>query len=131
MNFAKECAEIEKVLNIKYAAYITGKQFVVQTEINGTTLQVTFLLKNETQSFYYPVNTRIELLSQEPDKDRLEKFYVLADYMDYYFDEYFKSEEFISLPIDWTDYSFEDFQFQMKGQIIDLEKEQLADKFLS
>ena len=131
MNFDKEIFEIEKILNLKYSQYILGKQFFVQTEFKDAILYVTVLLKNPSSSFYYPVEGRIDCMDKTKREDILECFYVLVDHIDFYFDEYLKSEEFVSLPIDWSPYSTQDFEFQLRGQILNLDHENQANALLS
>ena len=50
--------------------------------------------------------------------------------MDIYFDEYFKGEEDVYIPIDWTEYTFENLSFKMRGQVRNLKMESLADEIL-
>ena len=55
----------------------------------------------------------------------------LLDYIDCYFEEFFKEDENVFLPIDWSEYSFDEVPFQLKGQILNLHVEDLADRILS
>jgi hypothetical protein len=54
----------------------------------------------------------------------------LVDYIDAYYEEYLRDGETF-LPIDWAEYESEGVVFQLKGQVLNLEAEKLADEILA
>ena len=56
---------------------------------------------------------------------------LLCEYIGEYFAEYFREGGELYLPIDWADYSWEGVPLQMRGQILNLEAERLADELLA
>ena len=87
------------------------------------------LLKKEDESFYYPVETQINLAEEGLSQKEAALF--LFDYIDYYFDEYFKEDERIYLNIDWKKIQFDSKSFQIKGQILNLKQEKAAENLLN
>ena len=87
------------------------------------------LEKKEDDSFYYPVEAQINLIEESMSPKEAALF--LSDYIDYYFDEYFKESETIYLNIDWKKIQFESRSFLIKGQILNLQQEKAAEAFLN
>jgi hypothetical protein len=54
----------------------------------------------------------------------------LIDYIDSYFEEFFRENGEVLLPIDWAPFDWEGVPIQLKGQIFNLEVEKMADEWL-
>jgi hypothetical protein len=118
--------ECEKIWNIKYGSYLKDRRFYVRSAASQDTLGVTALLKNQDDSFYYPVTARMEMGTIPPD----EGCALLLDFLDSYFESYFHEDEDIYLTLDWTPYSWEGVSLEAKGQIQNLKLERMADAIL-
>jgi hypothetical protein len=126
---ADEIKDLVQVLNYRYANHLAGRHFEMQIcPESDTIVRVVVKLLNENQSFYYPVETRID--TKDQNISQRDATHLLIDYIDYYWEEYFKGSESVFLPIDWQNYVFESAHFQMRGQVQNLYHEQLADAIL-
>lgn len=118
------------LLNRKYENYLLGKLFAVDSHFvaneQGVYVQVT--LANADQSFYYPVEARVNIDAEELGKK--DAAFFLVDYIDTYFEEYLMEEEDLFLPIDWSPQEYDAVSFQMRGQIRNLKLEKMADEWL-
>ena len=115
-------------MTANYAPYLQGRSFaIVAMECEGA-LYVTTLLSNSDESFYYPVDTRIDYKAEE--MSRYDAFIFLVDYLDLYFEEYLTEDDDLLLTIDWTFHQYDAVDFQMKGQIINKKMEKMADELL-
>ena len=122
----EEILEINDILNKKYnSVLLDGKEFKVSYVYEFNILTVTVLLSNPDQSFYYPVQARVQ--PQKQDLALIEAFYFLLDYIDLYFEEYLYEDENLFIPIDWTNFEYDAVSFQLKGQILNLKLENEAD----
>lgn len=123
-------AFLADLLNRKYENYLLGKLFSVDSfyvaKEQGVYVQVT--LANKDQSFYYPVEARLDTDAEElTAKDA---GFFLVDYIDTYFEEYLMEEEDLFLTIDWSPQEYDAVKFQMRGQIRNLKLEKMADDLL-
>ena len=126
----KEQEDLAKILNIKYASQLKDRSFFIEISSGYKTMaEVSLTLKNKTESFYYPVKARIDLESNKMKKREAALF--LLDYIEMYFEEYFENSEDTFLPIDWSNFSFEGSDFQMCGQIHNLNREKEADQIIA
>lgn len=125
----KECKDIALLMQRKYAGFIAERYFdvAVTKDVVGVHAKVT--LRNESGSFFYPVEGRIS--HQDTDLAPRESALFLLDYMDGYFDEYFREGGDCYLPIDWAEYESDGVPLQLKGQIYNLVVEKMADEFLA
>ena len=89
---------------------------------------VTLTLSNESQSFVYPVEARIDSAKEGLSVRDASLF--LIDYIDAYFEDFFADGEELYLPIDWADMTYDANNFQIKGQILNVKAEDLADELL-
>lgn len=124
---AAECTELAKMLDRKYASQLQQRRFEVKATKDGHGVYATVTLRNDSGSFYYPVEAR--LAHGDHELSTREGVMMLLDYIDSYFDEYLREGD-VFLPIDWTAYECEGIPFQLKGQIFNLEVERLADEWL-
>jgi hypothetical protein len=124
-----ECQELAKIIDRKFAGHIGSRYFEVTAtrDENGVYAKIT--LRNDKGDFVYPVEGRVAHASHS--MSHLEAVYFLFDFISSYFDEYFSEGGEIFLPIDWADYECESIPIQVKGQIVNLHMEQMADKILA
>jgi hypothetical protein len=124
-----DCDALAKAMESKYAMALKGRNFKVEAEVKGRGVFVKVILSNQDRSYYYPVEARV--LYEKEELQRGEAALFLLDYIDTYFDEYLTQEnEEIYLPIDWADFQYEAIDFQMRGQILNLKLEELAEQLL-
>lgn len=123
----EERFNLSKILNTKYASYLEGRFFEIIAESASDYVNATVTLRNSTDRFHYPVEGR--MVYREQNLSPKDAALFLIDYIDFYFDEFFKEAD-VYLTIDWSKHKFENKEFFMKGQILNLEGERLADEFL-
>ncbi len=124
-----DCDALAKAMESKYAMSLKGLSFRVEAEVKGRGVFVKVILSNQDRSYYYPVEARV--LYEKEEMQRGEAALFLLDYIDAYFDDYLTQEnEEIFLPIDWADFQYEAVDFQMRGQILNLKLEELAEQLL-
>lgn len=124
-----DCDALAKTMESKYAMALKGRSFKVEAEVKGRGVFVKVILSNHDKSYYYPVEARV--LYEKEELQCGEAALFLLDYIDAYFDEYLTQEnEEIYLPIDWADFQYEAIDFQMRGQILNLKLEELAEQLL-
>ena len=124
----KEQNSFLAILNTKYASHLVGRFFELKIAEENSYVFVTVLLRNSTNSFYYPIEGKIG--AREQDLSPNAAALLLIDYIDCYLGEFFNEDGDLYLPIEWSPHTFEEKEFQIKGQIFNLEKEQLADEWL-
>lgn len=125
---ASEMQNIASLLNRKYAGLIKDRYFEVETSLDFRGVYAKLILRNQSGSFFYPVEGRIQHMAHA--RSVREAGLLLLDHLTDYFDQYLHSDGEVYLPIDWEDYEVEGVCFQMKGQILNLEMERLADLWL-
>jgi hypothetical protein len=123
-----EIAELTHILDRKHAAYLEDRFFSIKVESDDYKANVVVTLQNADSSFYYPVEGRISCKSQ--NLSGKEGSLLILDFIDVYFEEFFREDQNTWLPIDWAGYNFEGFEFQLKGQKLNKQTEDLADLFL-
>jgi hypothetical protein len=126
----KKLKDLETVMNLKYGLSRKDRKFYLEVREEGQSLYVTSTLKNEDESFYYPVESFIKI-KKNTEKTLLQTALLLLDYIDVYFDEYFKDSENIYLNIDWKEHSFAGEELYLRAQIKNLKCERIADELLS
>lgn len=125
----EDCDALSKAMESKYAMALRGRNFRIEAEVKGRGVFVKVILSNKDRSYYYPVEARV--LYEKEELQQGEAALFLIDYIDAYFDEYLNQEnEEIYLPIDWADFEYEAIDFQMRGQILNLKLEELAEQLL-
>jgi len=88
------------------------------------------ILRNEDESFHYPVECRIDIEENElPDVQTAQD--LVLDFLDYYFGRYLKEDRELYLTIDWSTVEFDNYKLWAKGQILNLKMERMAEKWLS
>lgn len=124
-----ELKEFASLLNRKYASMIHERHFEVVMAKDARGVYATVTLRNPSGSYFYPVEGRVAHDDHEMSVRDACSF--LLDYIDSYFEEYFRGGGEVYLPIDWSDYEHEGVVLQLKGQILNLEVERMADEILS
>jgi hypothetical protein len=124
----EETSNLVKILNTKYASYLRGRFFEIQANAERSIVSTTVLLKNRSESFYYPIEGNID--SKEENMTLKDAALFLIDYIDFYLEEFFKEDEGLYVTIEWSKQNFEEKTFFLKGQILNLERERLADQLL-
>ncbi|MFK7828111.1 MAG: hypothetical protein AB8G05_28435 [Oligoflexales bacterium] len=125
----EERIELERIMNIKYASKLNGRLFVITSHQDKASSFIKITLLNSDESFYYPVEGRVEHKSQ--NLSAKEASLLLIDYIDSYFDEYLREDENVFVPIDWNEFTYEGITLSLKGQILDLKSQSIADKILT
>lgn len=125
----EERTELERIMNIKYASKLNDRLFSIKAHQDKASSFVTVTLLKTDESYFYPVEGRVEHKSQ--NLSAREACLMLLDYIDSYFDEFLREDENVFIPIDWSEFSFEGFTLSLRGQILDLKSESLADKILA
>lgn len=125
----EDCDALARTMETKYAMALKGRTFKVEAAVRGRGVFVKVILSNQDRSYYYPVEARVLYEQEEMQKGEAALF--LLDYIDAYYDEYLTQEnEELFLPIDWADFQYEAIDFQMRGQILNLKLEELAEELL-
>ncbi len=126
----EEAKKIATTMTKKYEAYLKDRQFYVETNHQDNIVGVKVLLRNTNESFYYPVEGRVDLVGEELANKR-EAALFLIDFIDLYFTDYFDEDEALYLPIDWSGFEYDAVNFQLRGQILNLHVERMADALLA
>jgi hypothetical protein len=124
-----ELNSFENTMNMRFARWRKDRSFRLAVSSDAEALEVTLTLSNESQTFFYPVQSR--LLHRTQNVSLQDSFTFLLEYIESYFEEFFLNDEGVYLPIDWTDCEYDGINFQIKGQIQNLLMESLADKLLA
>ena len=123
-----ELADLQKIMNIKYASSLNSRFFSITTSIEKNICEVTVTLQSSDQSYFYPVEGHMDHIKQ--NLSTKESHLLLLDYIDSYFDEYFREDENVFIPITWSPFEFDGYTFMLKGQIFNKKQEKLADELL-
>ena len=124
----EECDELIKLMYSKYSMLLNGRIIEITNEIHGDGVGVKVILRNPDNTFYYPIEGRI--LHKEQEMNMRDAALFLVDYITLYLDEYLGEDENLFIPIDWTPYQWDAVDFQLKGQVLNLMIESLADEFI-
>lgn len=128
---AWECGEIVAALQERHDTYLEeGERFKVEGYRSESEAYAKMTLRNEDNSFVYPVECRIELVPNEI-KEESEAMELVLDFQDYYFSRYLREERDLFLPIEWGPFDFDGCTLWARGQIHNLQLEGLADRLLS
>ena len=124
-----ECADLARLLDRKFAGLRGARYFGVEFSKDGQGVYAKVTLRNDSSSYFYPVEARIAFADTDLGERAAGMF--LLDYISEYFAEYFREDGDCYLPIDWTEYQWDGVAFQVKGQILNLELEKMADELLA
>lgn len=124
----QECADLTQIMQLKYAAYLHGREFSISITPQAQEVCVTVTLANLDESFFYPVEGRIDL--QDTELSVKDASLLLLDFIDSYFEEFFQEDERVYIPIDWNPYQFDGCTIYARGQVLNRLMERQADQFL-
>ena len=124
----KNLDELSKILNLKYAAQLQDRFFSISCHEEKNMVHIQVLLQNSDESFFYPVEACLN--GQKYKQSNKDLALILLDYLDVYFDSFFKEDENLFVPIDWAEHQFEGVLFQMKGQVFNRYQELKANELL-
>ena len=117
------------LMNKKYESVLTdGRSFSISTDYAYDILKVSVILANSDRSYYYPVEARIQHKQEELSCFEAAEF--LINFIDLYFEEYLFEDDNLFIPIDWTPFSYDAIDFQIRGQILNLKLEAQADSLI-
>jgi hypothetical protein len=117
------------VLENKYGSLLGQRFFEVKTTNEGPLIMVQILLRDRDKSYFYPMEGRINYVDQDMKEHEARGF--LLDFMDAYVQEYLSGGEDAYLTIDWSTYDCDGVELQLRGQILNLKLESMADAILS
>jgi hypothetical protein len=90
----------------------------------------TFIIKNDDESFYYPVETKVSI-SDNPSLSEDDARRALLDLSLEYFEEYFLNDRELYLTIEWSAFEIGDIKMYARAQVINQKLEKMADEILS
>jgi len=125
----EECEDLARLMERKYGAFLDGRAFAAEVSRDNLGVYAKVTLRNPSGSFFYPVEARMAHIDN--DLNIRDGGLLLLDSIDSYFAEYLREGGDVYLPIDWADYDCDGTPIQMKGQILNLEIERLADEWLA
>jgi hypothetical protein len=119
---------ISSMLERKYGSWLGNRYFEVDCKSDSSIVAVTILLRDSEKSFYYPIEGRINFADQDMTSENSREF--LLDFMDAYVEEFLSGGEETYLTIDWSTYDCDGVELQLRGQILNMKLEGLADELL-
>ena len=125
----EEIADLSRIMNIKYGSQLKQRYFSIVSHVDQVVAFATTTLQNSDGSFFYPVEARMAHKEQNISPREAQLF--LIDYIDQYFTDFFNEDEGVLLPIDWCTYRCEDFDLQIRGQILNQRAQNHADELLA
>jgi hypothetical protein len=120
---------IAETLESKYGSWLGKRYFEVATTHDGPVVIVRILLRDADKTFYYPMEGRMNFADQDLKEHEARDF--LLDFMDSYVQEFLAGGEDTYLTIDWSTYDCDGIELQLRGQILNLKLESMADELLS
>ena len=120
--------EVANLFEKKYGAWLGQRFFEVVSATQPAVVTVKVTLRNADKSFFYPIEGRIQFEDQDMKADDARNF--LLNYIDAYIEEFLTGGEETYLPIDWANYDCEGLELQLRGQILNIRLEELADQLL-
>lgn len=126
---AEKNQDVASLLEKKYGAWIGQRFFEVSSVTHADIVAVKVTLRNADKSFFYPIEGRIQFEDQDIKADEARE--LLLDYIDTYIEEFLTGGEETYLPIDWANYDCEGLELQLRGQILNIKLEELADQLMN
>lgn len=120
--------EVANIFESNYFNNLKDRFFSAEIQFIDNMLQLTLTLKNQDESFFYPVTARMNVSGQEIDVKNARQ--LLIEFIDAYFEEFFREGEQVYLPIEWGSFELNGYSLQAKGQILNNKLERLADEWL-
>ena len=125
----EELKELAEQMSKKNQAFLQDRQFYIHAEKTDNSVFVTVTLKNKDESYFYPVELRMNFEQEEliARKGALH----LVDYADLYFEDFLTEGESLYLQIDWAKHEYDTVEFEMRGQVRNKKLESMADEILA
>jgi hypothetical protein len=131
--FNKAVTEKNQILAMmfeqKYGAWLGQRFFEVESHVDGPVLASKIIIRNADKSFFYPIEGRMMFAEQNLKVDDAREF--LLDFMDAYVKEYLSGGEETYLAIDWSTYTCDGVELQLRGQVLNYKIEELGDQLLA
>ncbi len=124
-----EIKDLARIMTIKYSSQLGDRQFDIAAKVDQAAAYATTTLQNGDRSFVYPVEGR--MAHKEQNISPQEALFLLVDYIDHYFTEYFQTGENVYIPLDWSTYHYENLDLQLRGQVLNHRVEELAEQLLT
>ncbi|MCX6112999.1 MAG: hypothetical protein NTY22_06955 [Proteobacteria bacterium] len=125
-----EVAQMEAVFNERFFDNLKKDENIsFEGYYEDEICYITLALKNQDESFYYPVETSISL-KENHELDAEGARIALLDFIGSYFEDYFEENRETSIPIDWTLYKADDLTLYARGQVLNKKLENMADDIL-
>ncbi|MFT5432411.1 MAG: hypothetical protein ACI9OJ_003110 [Myxococcota bacterium] len=125
-------AKLRGALIERHAIHLrAGENFhTIDGEAGTDAWSLMVVFQNEDRSLYLPVEAAIVAVDN-PEVKPQEARDLLADFIDYYFGEYFKGHREITLPLDWLPLTFGEFHLRVRGWEKNKALEDMADRLLA
>jgi hypothetical protein len=120
---------VAQLLERKYGAWLGQRYIEVESHSDGSVLTIKITLRNRDKSYVYPIEGRMMFSDQDLTVDEARDF--LLDFMDAYIQEFLSGGEETYLTIDWSNYDCDGIELQLRGQILNVKLEELADQMIS
>ncbi len=120
---------VAQLLERKYGAWLGQRYIEVESHSDGSVLTIKITLRNRDKSYVYPIEGRMMISDQDLTVDEARDF--LLDFMDAYIQEFLSGGEETYLTIDWSNYDCDGIELQLRGQILNVKLEELADQMIS
>lgn len=120
--------DLASLLEKKYGQWLGQRFFEVASSAQSSVVHVKVTIRNADKSFFYPIEGRINFEDQDLGEQEARDF--VLDYIDAYIEEFLTGGEETYLPIDWANFDCEGLELQLRGQILNVKLEQLADQLL-
>lgn len=124
---AQELRSLAQRFNARFHDTRGGRWFVIDAAERDGNTWVQVLLRNDDDSFHYPVEARIAPCKTRAP--RAQAFFLLT-FIDSYWEEFFEEGEDVFIPIDWSSYEYQGEKFQLRGQVLNRMAEKMADELL-
>ncbi|MCB9643062.1 MAG: hypothetical protein H6728_08310 [Myxococcales bacterium] len=128
---ATEAEEIAHLMSQRHQVYLQdGEYFEVSGYRSRGEVYTQVILRNEDESFYYPVECQLEVVSSGVNNP-MDAQFLLLDFQDYYFGRFLSEGRDVFLTIDWSEYQFDEYLLLARGQIFNRKLDRLADEWLA
>ena len=125
---AQELRSLAQRVNARFHDTRGERWFVIAAAARDGDTWVQVLLRNDRDSFHYPVEARIAPCTTR--SRQTQAFFLLAC-IDSYWEEFFAEDEDVFIPIDWTAYEYQGEKFHLRGQVLNRMAEKMAEELLA
>jgi hypothetical protein len=119
-------AKTTTLLNHKYFAFVEDEVFTIDALGNHEQVQLRMTLLKKDGSVKYPVEA-VHLLEPESKYSKADLAFLMLDYLDNYWQEYFREDRDVYLSLDWSKHEFEGGAFFLRGFVRNVALEDAAD----